>query len=148
MSYPIYVLDLGGDDYAIVLPEDKVDIDHTDFWEATVARIVARHFHLPVEELLNLPYCQRRARINDKIVYYGERPTKKLLRQIEKAVGETGLEWGYDDHEKRLEYDPPLAETHGTGDNRRAFAPEGGQLEALAGLLGSRPARAGIASYF
>lgn len=104
-SYPVYVLNLGGEDYLIVFPEGKVDIDHSDFWEATVARIVARHLYLPLEELVNLPYCQRRARINDKIVYYGEKPTKKLLRQIEKAVGETGLEWRYDDHEKRLEFD-------------------------------------------
>lgn len=110
MSFPIYILDLGGDEYAIVFPEGKVDIDHNDFWEATVARIVARHLHLPLEGLLNLPYCQRRARINGKIVYYGEKRTKKLLRQIEKAVGETGLEWGYDDHEMRLEYD--LIEFH------------------------------------
>jgi len=104
MSYPIYILDLGGD-YTIVFPEGKVDIDHSDFWEATVARIVARHLHLPIEELLNLPYCQRRARIAGNIVYYGEKPTKKLLRLIEKAVGESGLRFVYDDHEKRLEYD-------------------------------------------
>ena len=105
MSYPVYVLDLGADEYTIVFPEGKVDIDHGDFWETIVARIVARHFHLPVEELLNLPYCQRRARVNDKIVYYGERQTKKLLRQIETAVGETGLQFACDDHEMRLEYD-------------------------------------------
>lgn len=105
MSYPIYILDLGGDGYTIVFPEGKIDINHSDFWEATVARIVARHLHLPLEELVNLPYCQRRARIHDKIVYYGEKPIKKLLRQIEKAVGETGLLFVYDDHEKRLEYD-------------------------------------------
>lgn len=105
MSYPIYILDLGGDEYTIVFPEGKADLDHSAFWEQTVARIVARSLKLPVEELLNLPYCQRRARINDKIVYYGEKPTKKLLRQIERAVGEAGLEWRYDDHEKRLEFD-------------------------------------------
>jgi hypothetical protein len=105
MSYPIYILDLGGEDYAIVFPESKVDLDHTDFWDGTVARIVARHFHLPLEDVVNLPYCQRRARINDKIVYYGEKTTKKLLKLIEKAVGEKGLQFAYDDHEKRLEYD-------------------------------------------
>ena len=44
---------------------------------------------------------------------------------------------------------PTLAETHGprAAYDRRPFAPEGGQLRATAGLLGFRPARAGIASY-
>ena len=105
MSYPIYILELNGKDYTIVFPEGKVDNDHSAFWEATVARIVARHFHLPLEELVNLPYCQRRARINETTVYYGEKPTNKLLKLIEKAVGEKGLRFGYDDHEKRLDYD-------------------------------------------
>jgi hypothetical protein len=104
-SYPIYILDLGGADYSIVFPEGKVDLDHSAFWEQVVARIVARHFHLTLEELVNMPYCQRRARINGKIVYYGEKTTKKLLKLIEKAVGETGLEWRYDLHEARLEFD-------------------------------------------
>lgn len=101
-SYPIYILDLGGTDYSIVFPEGKVDLDHSQFWEDTVVRLVARHFHLPLEELVNMPYCQRRARINGKIVYYGEKTTKRLLKLIEKAVGETGLRFAYDDHEKRL----------------------------------------------
>lgn len=105
MSFPIYVLDLGEGEPTIVFPEGKVDLDHSDFWEQTVARIVARHFRVPVEALLNLPYCQRRARINDKIVYYGEKTNRKLLKLIEKAVGETGLRFVYDDHETRLEYD-------------------------------------------
>jgi hypothetical protein len=105
MSFPIYILDLGDKEYTIVFPEGKADIDHSDFWEATAARIVAKHLRLPLEELVNLPYCQRRARINDKNVYYGEKTSKKLLRQIEKAVGETGLRFVYDEHERRLEYD-------------------------------------------
>ena len=104
MPYPIYVLDLGGE-ATIVFPDDKADLDHCDFWEATVARIVAHHFHLPLEELLNLPYCQRRARISGNVVYYGERATKGLLRQIETAVGATGLRFVYDDHEMRLAFD-------------------------------------------
>ena len=104
MTYPVYLLDLGGD-ATIVFPEGKADLDHCDFWEATVARIVARHFCLPVDELANLPYCQRRARISGNVVYYGERPVRKLLRQIQKAVGTTGLRFAHDEHEKRLEYD-------------------------------------------
>ena len=105
MSFPIYILDLGGEDDAIVFPEDKADFDHCDFWDKSVSRVVARHFRLPLEELVNLPYCQRRARISGNAIYYGERPVRKLLRQIEKAVGATGLRFVYDDHEKRLEYD-------------------------------------------
>lgn len=110
MSYPIYLLDLGGDEYAIVFPEGKADLDHTDFWEKSVARIVARHFGMSVEDLLNLPYCQRRARVSGKIVYYGERTSRKLLKLIEKAVGETGLRFVHDDHEARLEYDSCVIE--------------------------------------
>jgi hypothetical protein len=101
MSYPIYILD----DDTIVFPSGKIDIDHSAFWETTVAEIVARHHRIPLEDLLNLPYCQRRARIVGQNVLYGERPTKKLLRLIEKAVGEKGLRFVYDDHEKRLDSD-------------------------------------------
>ena len=102
MTYPIYILDLGRE-ATIVFPDGKADLDHSDFWEATVARIVARHFRIPLEALLNLPYCQRRARISGNVVYYGERTSQKLLRQIETAVGATGLRFVYDDHEKRLD---------------------------------------------
>jgi len=105
MSYPIYILDLGGKEYTVVVSEGKVDTDHSDFWEARVARIVARHFHLPLDEVISMPYCQRRARINEKTVYYGEKPTKKLLKLIERAAREKWLKFAYDDHEKRLEYD-------------------------------------------
>ena len=105
MTYPIFILDLGGEDDAIVFPEGKADLDHCDFWEETVARIVARHLRLPLHELMKLPYCQRRARISGSVVYYGEQPGRKLLRQIEKAVGATGLRFVYDDHEKRLVFD-------------------------------------------
>lgn len=105
MTYPIYILDLGGAENVIVFPDGKADLDHCDFWEATVARIVARHFRLPFDGLVNLPYCQRRARISGNVVYYGEKTSKRLLRLIEKAVGETGLRFVYEIHEARLEYD-------------------------------------------
>jgi hypothetical protein len=104
-SYPIYILNLGKDEYKIVYPEGKADLNHSEFWEATVAKIVASGLHLPLENLLNLPYCQRRARISDKKVYYGEKQSKNLLKQIEKAVGEKGLKFVYDEHETRLEFD-------------------------------------------
>lgn len=104
-SFPIYILDLGGKDYTIVFPEGKTDLDHSQFWEDTVARLVARHFRLPLEEVANLVYCQRRARINGQNVLYGEKQTTKLLRLIEKALGQKDMRWVYDEHEQRLIYD-------------------------------------------
>ena len=112
-SYPIYILDLGmygttapyQKEFEIVFPEGKVDLDHSIFWEQTVAKIVAKQRRLPLEGLLNLPYCQRRARIYHKNVLYGEKTSKGLLQLIEKAVGVKGMRFVYDDHEKRLEYD-------------------------------------------
>ena len=101
MSYPIYILD----DDTIIFPEGKIDIDHSEFWETTVARIVARHHNIPLEDLLNLTYCQRRARIAGQNVLYGEKQTKKLLQLIERAVEEKGLRFVYDEHEQRLEFD-------------------------------------------
>ncbi len=46
MSFPIYLLDLNEGEPTIVFPEGKVDLDHSDFWEGTVAGIVASHFKL------------------------------------------------------------------------------------------------------
>lgn len=108
-SYPVYILDLSGTD-RIVFPDDRLDVSHSDFWESIVAGIVAEHFRIPVKRLRNLPYCQRRARIvvqndGESVVYFGERQTKKLLKAISRAVGLPDLEWRYDDHEQRLEYD-------------------------------------------
>lgn len=105
MSYPIYILDLGDGEPTIVFPENKVDLDHSAFWEWEVAGIVARHFKLNPKDLENLPYCQRRARIAGQMVLYGEKQTKKLLRLIEKAVGEKGLLFVVDEHEQRLPFD-------------------------------------------
>ena len=105
MSYPIYILDLGDDTPKILFPEGKVDIDHTVFWERTVCAIVARHFKLPHRSLKNLPYAFRRARISGEIIYYGEKFTKTLLKQIEKAVDQKGMRFVYDEHEQRLVYD-------------------------------------------
>lgn len=105
MSYPIYILDLEDGGPTILFPEGKVDLDHSVFWEQKVAAIVAKHYRLPVKDLKNLPYCFRRARISGDIVYYGEKFTKSLLKQIEKAVGEKGLRFVYDEHEQRLSYD-------------------------------------------
>ncbi len=104
-TYPIYILDLHGEEL-VVFPRDKADIPHSEFWEPTVAPLLAKHFSIPLKPLLNLPYCQRRARISSKgLVFYGERPNKKLLRAISKATGEVDLQWAFDDHEARLPFD-------------------------------------------
>ena len=103
-SFPIYLLELG-DSLVVCFPEDLTNIDHSAFWEATASRLVAEHYGIPQRLLLNLPYCQRRARIAGKRVYYGEKPEAKMLRLIRKTLGNNKLVFVHDDHEKRLEYD-------------------------------------------
>jgi hypothetical protein len=103
-SFPIYLLSLG-EETVIVAPEGRQDVGHSDFWEATVAGIVARHFRVPVAKLLNLPYCQRRARVVGNVVYYGGTHDPELLERIRAALGDPGLKFAYDAHERRLRED-------------------------------------------
>lgn len=104
-TYPIYILDLNHKDM-VVFPEMKADIPHPEFWEKDVAAIIAKHLDISLKPLLNLPYCQRRARISSKgFVFYGEKQTKTLLRTISKATGESDLRWVYDEHESLLLFD-------------------------------------------
>lgn len=108
-SFPIYILDLSGED-RIVLPENREDLSHSEFWESVAAGIVAEHYRLPARRLKNLPYCQRRARMvlsrnKPPVIYYGEQQNDELLAAIAAAVDLPDLVWRYDDHEKRLEYD-------------------------------------------
>ncbi len=104
ISFPIYILKLGGE-IKFVFPEDRKDIGHTDFWEEKVAKIVAVHHKIPLNKLIDLPYCQRRARVVGTKVYYGERPDPALLKAIRLALGDDRLVFAYDDHEKRLRGD-------------------------------------------
>ena len=103
-TFPIYLLKLG-DEIVVVHPEDRKDIGHSEFWETTASRLVAEHFGIPQRLLVNLPYCQHRARIVGNRIYYGENPEAKLLRLIRKTLGNSKLEFVYDDHEKRLRHD-------------------------------------------
>ena len=108
-SFPVYILDLSGED-RIVFPENREDLSHSEFWETVVTGIVAQHYRIAVARLENLPYCQRRARIvlarnKPPIVYYGEQQSDELLAAIAAAVEIPDLQWRYDDHEKRLEFD-------------------------------------------
>ena len=104
-NYPIYILDLN-EKNLVVFPEMKAEKSHSDFWEEVVAKIVAKHFGISHKRLMNIPYCQRRARISSKgFVFYGETQSQKLLKSISKATGETDLRWAYDEHESRLPFD-------------------------------------------
>ena len=104
-TYPIYVLDLDAGDL-VVFPQGKADISHSEFWEQTVAPLLAKHVSIQLKPLLNLPYCQRRARVSSKgLVFYGERQSKKLLQTNSKATGEADLRWAVDEHEARLPFD-------------------------------------------
>ena len=104
-NFPIYILELDGKDL-VVFPQDKADISHSDYWEQKVVAIIAQKFGISDKRLMNIPYCQRRARISSKgFVFYGEKQTKTLLRTISKATGESDLRWVYDEHEARLSFD-------------------------------------------
>jgi hypothetical protein len=103
-TFPIYLLDLSGT-FVVAFPEPLSDIGHSEFWETTVSRLVAEHYRIPQRLLINLPYCQRRARVVGNRVYYGEQPQAKLLRLIRTALGNSKLAFVHDDHEKRLRYD-------------------------------------------
>jgi hypothetical protein len=103
-TFPIYVLELGSE-LVVCFPGDRNDIGHSEFWETTASRLVAEHYKIPQRLLVNLPYCQRRARVVGNRVFYGEKPDAKLLRLIRKALGNSKLAFVHDDHERRLEFD-------------------------------------------
>jgi predicted Zn-dependent protease len=98
--FPLYILKL--DDTKVVLPDGKEDMGHSDFWEKAVSHVIARYYRIPQAKLLNLPYCQRRARVVGDKCYYGERTTPELLDLVRKEVGNERLAFVFDDHEKRL----------------------------------------------
>lgn len=84
-TFPIYILQLGAEQ-RVVASEGRADINHMQWWEQTVARIVAKHYHLPLAEVLELPYCQ-------------------LLKLIRRALSNEELAFVHDDHECRLPED-------------------------------------------
>lgn len=106
-SFPIYIIDNNGKDYIVV---SDIDINHVEFWEKTVHKLVALLYKLPANKLKNLPYCQRRARIVDDIIYYGEQTSKELLKEIRLKCNNNKLKFKYEEHEKRLNYDKKLFE--------------------------------------
>lgn len=101
MSFPIYILDHG----EIVIPEKQEDIPHAEFWKTKVAAIIAKKYQIPVWSLLNLPYCQKRARVVGDIIYHGDEIKRSTLVKIRKAINNKNAKLIHDDHEKTLEYD-------------------------------------------
>ena len=97
-SFPIYILD---DDTILF---SKQDLSHSEFWKNEVVHYVATKFKVPVRKLLNIPYCQKRARVVGNRLYCGEKIDKALFVKIQKTLN-IELEIVYDDHEKRLNYD-------------------------------------------
>ena len=95
-GFPIYILD---DDTVLYV---KDDVNHVDYWYDTVSKIVADKHGILQKRLLNLPYCQRRARVVGSSFYCGEKITKKLLKKIEKTL-DRKLKYIYDEHETRCE---------------------------------------------
>ena len=98
-SYPLYILD----DDTIVFT--KEDVNHVDFWNEQVAKKVSEMYKIPVHRLLNIPYCQRRARIVGNNLFCGEQLSLDLVNKIKKVLNKKVLKVVYDQHETVLKYD-------------------------------------------
>jgi len=104
-TFPVYFLQLG-DDLHVIVPEDRQDLGHTEFWEQTASHLVAQHYGIPQEPLANLPYCQRRGRVVGNTLYVGtRRPDPKLVKAVREAMGNDPLTFAHDAHERRLRED-------------------------------------------
>jgi hypothetical protein len=93
-GFPLYILD---DDTLVII---VADVSHSELWESTVAAIVADEHGVPVSAIMNLPYCQRRARVVGNRLYCGEQVSQSLLKRIEIATKKK-LQLVYDEHEQR-----------------------------------------------
>ena len=99
ISYPIYILD----DDTIVFT--KEDLNHVDFWNQKVAKKVSEMYKIPVHRLLNIPYCQRRARVVGNNLFCGEELSLDLVNKIKTVLNKEVLKVVYDQHETVLAYD-------------------------------------------
>lgn len=93
-GFPVYILD---DDTIVYIEKD---CDHLTFWNNTVKYLVSKKFNVSLQEIENLPYCQRRARVVGSRIYCGENVSKKLLKKIEKIL-KMNLILCFDEHESR-----------------------------------------------
>ena len=104
-SYPLYILD----DDTIVFT--KEDLNHVDFWNDQVAKKVSELYNLPVHRLLNIPYCQRRARVVGNNLFCGEKLSLDLVNKIKTILNKKVLKVVYDQHETVLPYDVMVLNT-------------------------------------
>jgi len=65
-GFPVYLLDDGSVFFA------REDLGHTEFWERDVALEASRRLGVPLDGIMNLPYCQRRGRVVGGVLYCGE----------------------------------------------------------------------------
>lgn len=96
-GFPVYILDDDSVEYL------KEDCDHSRFWEEIVSKIVSKKTGIPLRYLLNMPYCQRRARIVGCKIYYGEKMPSSLLKKLQSVLKIDYLNLCYDEHETRCE---------------------------------------------
>jgi prepilin-type N-terminal cleavage/methylation domain-containing protein len=112
MSFPIYILD---DDTVLFTKQDKT---HPEFWEETVAPQIAKKFKIPLSELVNLPYCQRRGRVVGENFYCGEELDKALVLKIGRVISQK-IRLIFDDHECTLDHDRSMFNSLFRNPNRR-----------------------------
>lgn len=93
-GFPVYILDDGAVFFV------REDMGHCEFWEREVAREVGRRFSVPLQAIIDLPYCQRRGRVVGDVFYCGEELSRIELRAVERAL-DMRLRLVYDDHETR-----------------------------------------------
>ena len=91
-GFPVYLLDDGSVFFA------REDLGHTEFWERDVALEASRRLGVPLDGIMNLPYCQRRGRVVGGVLYCGEFLSRIELRSVERSVG-MRLRVVHDDHE-------------------------------------------------
>jgi hypothetical protein len=62
-------------------------------------------YRIPVHRLLNIPYCQRRARVVGNNLFCGEELSLDLVNKIKTVLNKKVLKVVYDQHETTLAYD-------------------------------------------
>ncbi len=66
---------------------------------------VSELYNIPVHRLLNIPYCQRWARIVGNNLFCGEELSIDLANKIKSVLNKKVLKVVYDQHETTLAYD-------------------------------------------
>ena len=100
-SFPVYITPWD----EVLSPDGLEDLPHEEYWEREVAGAVAGRLGVDRQELVNLPYCIRRARLVEDVVYYGEADAADVVVLLRDALGRPSLRVVYDEHEVRSEHD-------------------------------------------